>query len=104
METFHNFIELLRADRLEELSKIGLLHIYRNLDMLEVLIRRENDWPALLERLKVPANGGEAPDVHEVNIGLSYLEAFHKADRCLECYGMPCSTGRIQFTEETLGG
>ena len=106
METLHNFIELLRVDRLEEISKVGLLHIYRDLEMLKTHIRKEDDYPDLLERLKVSMNGNaeEEPDVDEVNIGLSFLEAFHKADRCLECHGIPCSTGKIQFTEEVVGG
>ncbi len=113
METYQKFIELLKEDRLNDLSKMELIDIYTGIDTVRDRIRKEEDWQSILDRL----NGdGTRPrlrddidtsyyhDTHEVNIGHSYLEAFHKSDACLECNTQPCSTGKFEFTDKIIGG
>ena len=113
-DTYPQFVEHLRTDSLEGLPKPALLEVYRNLDRFAQRVRQETDWPMLTQLHGINGKRGEsarelpaldsALSTREVNLGLSYLETFHRADRCLECFGMPCSTGKLQFTEETLGG
>jgi glutamate synthase (NADPH/NADH) small chain len=114
MKTYQNFIEHLRDDRLRELSKIELLESYREIDEIKERLRQEEDLHSILQHL----NGGQIEDeptsesvikslyldTHEVNIGLEYLESFHRADGCLECSEMPCSTGKLEFSDEIEGG
>ncbi len=104
MESYQKFIEHLRDNRLEELPKPRLLQMYRDLERVKEHIRREVDWQILFQRLNDHPNRGEEPDIREVNVGMSYLEAFHKADSCLECQQRPCVTGKLQFSDDLLGG
>ncbi len=112
METYDKFIEHLRENDLQDLSKAELLAIYRQIDDVKERVRQEAGWRDLL--MAVTGEGSEtgndrdndnglSPDTHEVNVGLSYLETFQKADFCLECYERPCSTGRTSTSEEVKG-
>jgi len=116
MDTYRNFIEHLKGDRLHEMSKAELLEVYRDIDAVRERIRGEDDRAEILRHVDGggAASSSETPDeranrrlyldTHEVNTGHSYLEAFQKADDCLECETKPCSTGRIEFTDESTGG
>ncbi|MCJ7626023.1 MAG: NADPH-dependent glutamate synthase [Anaerolineaceae bacterium] len=114
-KTLEKFIEHLKEDNLEKLSKSDLLAVYRNFGLLEEQICQVDEWQTLVQRLSdnpVCSAGAmldhSGQDLHlgtqEVNVGVGYLEAFHKADRCLECHGMPCSTGKFEFSDEVIGG
>ena len=114
METYQNFIEHLKDNRLHELSKVELLKSYREIDEIKDRLRQEEDLYSILQHLNgdrleeksIPDSkeSGIYLDTHEVNIGLEYLESFHRADSCLECNEKPCSTGKLEFSEEIRGG
>lgn len=115
MENYENIIEHLKDNRLYEMSKAELLNIYRDIDTLKDRIQKEDDWQSIIDSLNGDMGDMEESDsedidrsffldTHEVNIGHSYLEAFHRADYCLECSTQPCSTGKIEFSEEEIGG
>jgi len=116
MDLYRKFTEHLKDDRLNDLSKAELLTIYREIDDVKARIRKEDDWLTIADRLNGGTLGkaidiaeersepGLYLDTHEVNVGLSYLEAFQKSDYCLECHESPCSTGKVQFTEDVNGG
>jgi glutamate synthase (NADPH/NADH) small chain len=113
MENYQNFIKHLKEDSLNDLSKMELLEFYTHIDDIKDRIQKEEDWQSILQSLNGDRDEAKLPDdidtsyyhdTHEVNIGHSYLEAFHKSDACLECQTQPCSTGNFEFSDEIIGG
>lgn len=114
-KTFEKFVEYLRENCLEKLPKPDLLAVYRNFGSVEERICQVDGWQTLVRHLGdspvknagwMLEQSGQDPHLgtQEVNVGVTYLEAFHHADRCLECQEMPCSTGKFQFSDEVIGG
>ena len=111
METYKKFFEHLKDDSLQELSKTELLEVYRDIEEVKTRLRNEEGWRSTVQGLNGARTGDTSEvvrndlylDTHEVNEGLSYLEAFHRADYCLECDEIPCSSGAIDEGNDVQG-